>query len=97
MVQTRQQTSRQAQPDKIKNTTIKSGVKKPPRAPKGPKCKQSNVSRKEASLSSQVHRLLDEDASEDDFKSLLMGSKDQLDFIPPLAFDNIYIGIRLLE
>lgn len=37
-----------------------------------------------------VHRLLDKDASEDDFKTLLTRSKDQLDFIPPLAFDNIY-------
>jgi hypothetical protein len=33
---------------------------------------------------------LDKDASEDDFKTLLAGSKDQLDFVPPLAFDLLY-------
>lgn len=90
MVQTRQQTRRKAQPEKQKDATVKSGVQKPPRTPKVPKRKHFNVSRNEPSLSSQVHRLLDKDASEDDFKTLLAGSKDQLDFVPPLAFDNLY-------
>jgi hypothetical protein len=90
MVQTRQQARRKAQSDILKYTTVKSGVQKLPRTPKAPKGKHFNGSRKEPSLSLQVHRLLDDDASEDDFRSLLMGSKDQLDFVPPLAFDNLH-------
>lgn len=90
MVQTRQQARQKAQSDKRKDTTVRSGIQKRSRTPKVPNSKHFNGSRKELGLSSQVHRLLDEDASEDDFKTLLTGSKDQLDFIPPLAFDNIY-------
>ncbi|KAJ5834330.1 hypothetical protein N7447_000356 [Penicillium robsamsonii] len=90
MVQTRQQAHRKAQPDKRKDTAVKSGVQKPFRTTKVRKGKHVNGSRREVSLSSQVYRLLDKDASEEDFKTLLKESKDQLDFIPPLAFDNIY-------
>lgn len=90
MVQTRQQVRRKAHPEKLKDTTVKPSVQKLPRTPKVPKGKHFNGSRNEPSLSSQVHRLLDDDTSEDDFRSLLTGSKDQLEFVPPRAFDNLY-------
>lgn len=83
MVQTREQARRQAQLDQRKDTAVKS----PTKVRKG---QYVNDSRREPSLSSQVYRLLDKDASEEDFKTLLKESKDQLDFSPPLAFDNIY-------
>lgn len=90
MVQTRQQARQKAQSDKGKHTAVRSRVQKSPRAPKAPKCNDFNGFPKEPTLSSQVHSLLDKDASEDDFKTLLAGSEDRLDFTPPLAFDNIY-------
>lgn len=90
MVQARQQVRRKAHPEKLKDTTVKPSVQKLPRTPKVPKGKHFNGSRNEPSLSSQVHRLLDDDTSEDDFRSLLTGSKDQLEFVPPRAFDNLY-------
>ena len=34
--------------------------------------------------------LLDKDASDEDFRTLLAEGKDQLSFTPPLAFDNVY-------
>ncbi|KAJ6102635.1 hypothetical protein N7486_005062 [Penicillium sp. IBT 16267x] len=93
MVQTRYQARLKAQSDERKDTTVNSRVQKLPqnqRTQGTPKRKGSNGSPKKPSLASQVHRLLDEDASEDDFKNLLTKSKDELDFLPPLAFDNIY-------
>lgn len=88
MVQTRQQTRRKAQHGK--DTAVKSGIQKPSRTPKASKRKDSIVSRSEPGLSSQVHGLLNKNASEDDFKNLLAGSKDQLAFTSPLAFDNLH-------
>jgi hypothetical protein len=86
MVQTRQQARLRAPPDN-KKTYGNARVQKSRRTPTGKTIGPQGKSE----LTSEILRLLDKDAPEEDFKKLLAGNKAKLDFTPPLMFDNIFV------
>ena len=90
MVQTRRQARRKAPSVIRKGKILTSCAPKLPQIQKFCKTKYTKTLGTKPSLTSQVRDLLDRGASEDTFKALLMKSQDQLNFVPPLAFDNIH-------